>query len=76
MNRKGESAVSMQSKTFKLVVVMFVAAYVIVWACISIKSNAMYVPPAELNSSLVVSVMLQVLNGAIGKIAYKKEGGA
>lgn len=64
----------MQSNTFKAVVLMFVAAYAVVWVAISIRTNAMYVPPAELNSSLIVSVLLQVLNGVIGKVADKRVG--
>ena len=34
----------------------------------------MYIPPAELNSSLIVSVLLQVLNGVVGKVADKRVG--
>lgn len=64
----------MQSQTFKIVVLMFVAAYVLTWMAISIRINAMYIPPAELNSSVIVSVLLQVLNGVVGKVADKRVG--
>jgi hypothetical protein len=64
----------MQSQSFKIVVLMFAAAYVVTWVAISIRTNAMYVPPAELNSGLIVSVLLQVINGVVGKAADKRIG--
>lgn len=64
----------MQSQSLKIVVLMFAGAYVLTWMAISISTCAMYVPPAELNSSLIVSVLLQVLNGVVGKVADKRLG--
>ena len=65
---------SMQSQTLKYVVLMFALAYVLTWMIISIRTNIMYIPPAELNGSVIVSVLLQVLNGVIGKVADKRVG--
>ena len=65
---------SMQSQSLKIVVLMFALAYVLTWMAISIRTNTMYIPPAEMNSSLIVSVLVQVLNGVIGKFADKRVG--
>lgn len=64
----------MQSQSLKIVVLMFAFAYVLTWMAISIRTNSMYIPPAEMNGSLIVSVLLQVLNGVVGKVADKKVG--
>lgn len=64
----------MQSQSLKIVVLMFAFAYVLTWMAISIRTNTMYIPPAEMNSSLIVSVLVQVLNGVIGKFADKRVG--
>ena len=64
----------MQSQSLKIVVLMFAFAYVLTWMAISIRTNTMYSPPAEMNSSLIVSVLVQVLNGVIGKFADKRVG--
>lgn len=62
----------MQSQSLKIVVLMFAGAYVLTWMVISIRTNSMYIPPAEANSTLIVSVLLQVLNGVVGKAADKR----
>lgn len=64
----------MQSQSLKIVVLMFAFAYVLTWMAISIRTNTMYIPPAEMNSSLIVSVLVQVLNWVIGKFADKRVG--
>lgn len=58
---------NLQSQTLKIGVLMFLGAYLITWMVISIQAGAMYTPPSEYSFSAVIAMILQVVNGAVGK---------
>lgn len=58
---------NLQSNTLKIGVLMFLAAYLLTWSVISIQSGAMYVPPAEYNFTAIIAMIIQVINGTVGK---------
>lgn len=56
-----------QSQTFKIVVIMLLGAYLITWSTISIQNGVMYKPPPEYSLSAVIAMILQIINGTVGK---------
>lgn len=58
---------NLQSNSLKIIVIMYIGAYLAVWASISIQNGAMYVPPSEYNFTAVLVTLAQLINGVVGK---------